>query len=95
MTALEVARNAIRSPRHGPVRFVLTEPPGVTWRVSAAPIVSPDGQYVAAFGADADGIVRLYIRALETLSAYPVAGTSPALIDFAFWSPDSRQRRLC
>ena len=90
VTAMAVARKATSSQRRVPIRFVLTEPPGVTWRVGVAPVVSPDGQYVAAFGTGADGIVRLYIRALQALSAYPVAGTSAELVELAFWSPDSR-----
>ena len=88
--AVQIARNAASVQRRGPVQFVLTEPPGVTWRVFAPPAVSPDGQYVAAFGADGDGIVRLYIRSLQTLSAHAVPETSRELIELAFWSADSR-----
>ena len=58
--------------------------------MSSPPAVSPDGQDVAAFGTVADGLLRLYVRSLRTLSTYVVPGTSRRLIDLAFWSADSK-----
>ena len=50
--------------------------------------VSPDGRAIAFTGADASGIIRLWIRRLEAVDAQPLAATEGA--SFPFWSPDSR-----
>ncbi len=49
--------------------------------------LSPNGEYVA-FAAFGDGVQRLWVRALSTTEARPLAGTEGAT--FPFWSADSR-----
>jgi len=49
--------------------------------------ISPDGLRVA-FAATADGMTRLYVRALDTLDAVPLPGTEDA--GTPFFSPDGR-----
>jgi Tol biopolymer transport system component len=49
--------------------------------------VSPDGRRVA-LRVISEGKVRLWVRALDLLTAQPLAGTEEAV--FPFWSPDSR-----
>jgi Tol biopolymer transport system component len=50
--------------------------------------VSPDGQRLAFAARGADGKVLLWVRALDALTAQPLAGTEGA--GFPFWSPDGR-----
>jgi eukaryotic-like serine/threonine-protein kinase len=50
--------------------------------------VSPDGGQIALTATGADGVRRLWIRALDQPSARELAGTDDAA--FPFWSPDSR-----
>src|SRR5262245_58856412 len=49
--------------------------------------VSPDGRHLA-FTAATGGNVQLWVRALDSSEARPLAGTQGAI--FPFWSPDSR-----
>jgi eukaryotic-like serine/threonine-protein kinase len=49
--------------------------------------VSPDGRRIAYTAPDASGRLALWVRALDTLSAQPLAGTANATAPF--WSPDS------
>ena len=49
--------------------------------------VSPDGRKLA-FTAALDGKLMLWVRALDSLDAKPLAGTDNAT--YPFWSPDSR-----
>jgi len=49
--------------------------------------VSPDGRHLA-FTAATGGNVQLWVRALDSSEARPLAGTQGAT--FPFWSPDSR-----
>jgi eukaryotic-like serine/threonine-protein kinase len=49
--------------------------------------VSPDGRHLA-FTAATGGNVQLWVRALDSTDARPLAGTQGAI--FPFWSPDSR-----
>jgi Tol biopolymer transport system component len=73
-----------------------TPEPGGTLRLSVLPpegaafesfAVSPDGRKIA-FTAPHEGVVMLWVRALDTVEAKPVAGTENAT--YPFWSPDSR-----
>jgi Tol biopolymer transport system component len=50
--------------------------------------LSPDGRRLAFVATDVNGRVQLWVRALDTLVAEPLAGTDGAL--YPFWSPDSR-----
>ena len=52
-------------------------------------VVSPDGSMLAYSGRTAEGVVRLWVRALDEADARPLTGTENA--QYPFWSPDSRQ----
>jgi len=52
------------------------------------PVISPDGRRLVFNGSQASGKSLLYIRALDSFDAQPLAGTEGA--DFPFWSADSR-----
>ena len=77
--------------RNGPTelpaatRFSITAPPKTELRGSFA--VSPDGRRVVLRGLS-EGKVVLWVRALESVDARPLAGTDEA--SSPFWSPDSR-----
>jgi eukaryotic-like serine/threonine-protein kinase len=49
--------------------------------------ISPDGRYLV-FSANGANGTQLYLRALDSTSSQPLAGTEGAM--FPFWSPDSR-----
>ncbi len=53
-----------------------------------SPKISPDGRFIAFSAADSSGIVSVWLRPLEALTALPMPGTEGALRPF--WSPDSR-----
>jgi eukaryotic-like serine/threonine-protein kinase len=54
-----------------------------------APTVSPDGVHLVFVVTDATGRTVLYLRALDSLAAQPLAGTEGG--GLPFWSPDSRE----
>jgi Tol biopolymer transport system component len=54
---------------------------------SASFALSPDGSRIA-YSAIADGVMRLFVRPLDSAAAQPLAGTEGAF--YPFWSPDSR-----
>jgi Tol biopolymer transport system component/predicted Ser/Thr protein kinase len=51
-------------------------------------VLSPDGRYLAMDAAAQDAAPMLWLRALDSLDAQPLAGTEDAT--YPFWSPDSR-----
>jgi eukaryotic-like serine/threonine-protein kinase len=55
---------------------------------SGAMVLSPDGLRIAFVARREDGKEMLWVRALDALTAQPLAGTDDAM--FPFWSPDSR-----
>ena len=75
------------------VRSVIPPPAGtsfVTLAPSAGtPVISPDGTRLVFAARDDKGKNQLYIRALISLTATPLAGTDDA--SYPFWSPDSRE----
>ena len=77
-------RRAPAKPRA--VRFEIATPEGIIG--IDAPRISPDGRYLAFNATDLDGKTRIYVRALNSLTAQPLAGTEGAARPF--WSPDSR-----
>src|SRR6266508_1756325 len=68
------------------VRFEIATPEGIT--TIDAPRISPDGRYLAFNATDSTGKSRIWVRALNALSAQPLAGTDGTTRPF--WSPDSR-----
>jgi len=52
------------------------------------PRISPDGKLIALKATDSTGTNRIWVRALNSLEAYPLFGTENA--DRHYWSPDSK-----
>ncbi len=76
-----------RLPAPPEVRFDITTPEvaGPVFLSSVA--LSPDGRQIL-FVADSDGQPHLWVRAVNSVSTRPLAGTGGAV--FPFWSPDGR-----
>ena len=73
------------------VRFQI--PTGLNLAESQQFSLSPDGKRLVFAGAGADGVMRLWLRALDSLETRPLAGTDTDVVDLIppmFWSPDSR-----
>jgi dipeptidyl aminopeptidase/acylaminoacyl peptidase len=73
------------------VRASVLPPDGVRWAVATPATrfaLSPDGRRLAFMGTDSDGRTRIWVRAVDSLVAQPLAGTEGALLPT--WSPDSR-----
>ena len=68
-------------------RFTLTPPENTTF-APQIPVISPDGQRVAFVVRDSSAGTLIWVRALSSLVATPLTGTSDAFSPF--WSPDSR-----
>src|SRR5262249_43742996 len=74
------------------VRFEIQPTDKFTFITGGGPAVSPDGQWVVIPATGADGVTRMWLRALDSVEVRPLAGTeSPTnLPPPVFWSPDSR-----
>jgi Tol biopolymer transport system component len=71
------------------LRFVVTPPDGTIFSPSASFLaVSPNGRSLAFLASRPGEATRLWVRALESLTARELPGTDGAL--GPFWSPDSR-----
>jgi len=73
------------------VRLQIPVPEGLTFIPGTDANVSPDGRSVAFPATDADGITRMYVRAIDSLEAKSLPGTE--VIGFSAppsWSFDSR-----
>jgi Tol biopolymer transport system component len=55
---------------------------------ASVPVISPDGRTVAFTARDTSGKQLLWLRPIDSLTAFPLAGTDNAA--YPFWSPDSR-----
>ncbi|MEP6995567.1 MAG: protein kinase, partial [Acidobacteriota bacterium] len=76
-----------RAPRPVPlVRFDIVPPPEIA--TLDVPRISPDGRLLAFDATDMEGKARIWVRALNALTAQPLAGTDGGARPF--WSPDSR-----
>jgi eukaryotic-like serine/threonine-protein kinase len=75
----QVIRATISAPEN--TTYVTTPPD------SGVPVISPDGSKLAFVARDGKGQMSLYVRALNSLAALPLAGTNGAI--HPFWSPDS------
>jgi Tol biopolymer transport system component len=57
--------------------------------VTAGPaVISPNGRMVAFTAKSTDGLMQLWVRALDSMDAHSLKGTEGAT--FPFWSPDSQ-----
>jgi|KBSSwiStaDraftv2_1062776.scaffolds.fasta_scaffold25587_4 Tol biopolymer transport system component len=73
------------------LRFSVMLPPGVVLSdsdIESHSAISPDGRWLVFVGSSGER-ERLYLRAIDSLEARPLAGTEGAITPF--WSPDSRQ----
>ncbi len=82
-----------KDPEQRVIRFE-TPPPQNGWFHLApdnpGPVaVSPDGRMLAYSGRSSDGVVQLWVRALDEAAGRPLSGTENA--QYPFWSPDSRR----
>ena len=76
----QVLRSTLLPPEKS---FFVTTPPD-----SGVPVLSPDGTRIAFVARDSKGVLAVYVRALNSLTAQPLAGTAGAI--HPFWAPDSR-----
>jgi Tol biopolymer transport system component len=81
------AMAVIQRPRPPQVlRFEVEAPAAV--RTIQWPKISPDGRTLAFVAIDTSGKQQVWVRPLDGLQAFPVAGTEA--VNRMFWSPDSR-----
>jgi Tol biopolymer transport system component len=73
------------------VRFQLRPPDNVNLAVGRNFAMSPDARSLAFSAAGPDGVYRVWIRALDSLDARPLAGTETSRGSLLVWSPDSQQ----
>ena len=75
------------------IRFEVPPPPGGFFHLApdypGPAAVSPDGRMVTFAARGEDGVVRLWVRALDTTELRMLPGTEDAR--YPFWSPDSRK----
>jgi Tol biopolymer transport system component len=72
-------------------RFEIPLPRKAALATDGAFSVSPDGRQLAFAATGPDGVLRLWIRPLDSLEARPLSGSElPATPRPFFWSPDSR-----
>jgi Tol biopolymer transport system component/DNA-binding winged helix-turn-helix (wHTH) protein len=96
LAALALAFALKRSQQsHGPfatesVRFEIPVPANTTLPFLGTFAVSPDGRQLAFAANGSDGVLRLWVRALDSLDARPLLGSESSVNDPFFWSPDSR-----
>jgi eukaryotic-like serine/threonine-protein kinase len=79
-------RNAVPAE---PVRLQIPLPTKPPLRLTGGLALSPDGRQLAFIATSADGIPRIWIRALNSLEIRPLRGTE-SVGSMLFWSPDSR-----
>jgi serine/threonine protein kinase len=79
-----------RTPDQAPVLRATMAPPERTTFADMAPAVSPDGRRLAFVASQSTVLAarRIWVRAIDSLDAQPLAGTDGA--EYPFWSADSR-----
>jgi eukaryotic-like serine/threonine-protein kinase len=87
LAALALVHFRETQPEPRVVRFQIPVPENV--RIASAPVLSPDGQFIAFTAIAADGARRIWLRRLDALETRAFPGTDNAGENI-FWSPDSR-----
>jgi Tol biopolymer transport system component/predicted Ser/Thr protein kinase len=77
-------KNAVRAE---PVRLQIPVPQKL--QLTGALALSPDGRQLAFVASGADGLPRVYLRAMDSLEMRPLPGTE-SVTGLLFWKPDSR-----
>jgi len=72
-----------------PVRFEIAPPERGRFSGPLVFVLSPDGRRIAFHATGRDGIMRLWVRSMESTESHSLAGTE-GLAGAPFWSPDSR-----
>jgi len=88
MAAVALGALFLLRPAARPAVVRFTVPMGSGMRSINWPRISPDGLTLAFLASDSTGRSSIWIRPLNSLSAYPLAGTEGA--GRPYWSPDSR-----
>jgi len=87
--ALLVAQRTGRSGLPRPAKFIVAAPAGMDFDPTAAlSAISPDGRLLVFEAIDSVGTMRLWLRALDSVTPRVLEGTENA--SGPFWSPDSR-----
>ena len=74
-----------------PARFQIALPDQMSPSIFPTLALSPDGRYLAFSGVDSDGMLKIWLRPLDSLVARPLPGTEGSLIaQHIIWSADSR-----
>ena len=87
----QTSRTNTGGTRPGVIRFPIAPPPGGAFSdtvETSCIALSPDGSQLAYVASDAAGLRRVWIRALSSIDARPLAGTDNART--VIWSPDGR-----
>ncbi len=71
------------------MRLSILPPEKATLIAGQVPTVSPDGTHLVFVVTDATGRTVLYLQALDSLAAQPLAGTEGGM--WPFWSPNGRE----
>jgi eukaryotic-like serine/threonine-protein kinase len=91
LIALGVVHFREKPQRAETVRFQFALPPKVNFTQSGIFAISPDGRKVAFSAFGADGVPRIWVRGLASLTAQPIPNLeTPQTLYALFWSPDSR-----
>jgi serine/threonine protein kinase len=72
------------------IRVQIPLPDNVALAPTGVFALSPDGRHLAFAGRSSDGVLRLWIRSLDSLEIRPLYGSESQQFLPFFWSPDSR-----
>src|SRR5207244_7053101 len=77
-------------PAAEPMRFQIPPPEKTALAFAGGFAVSPDGRKLVFTAAGPDNMMQLWVRALDSIEARPLASTECGIGTAPFWSPDSR-----
>lgn len=72
-----------------PIAFAVTPADGLALLANEPPVIAPDGRSLVYVAMNREGIVQLWVRALDDVAARALPGTEGAR--HPFWSADARQ----